>query len=178
MNNLGEPCPGMETSLSNFMDGSLSNEERELTEAHVINCPACRAWLSEVSTLTGRLRKEFEGIHASADLEQGIWEMMERVRSEEQVARLLWLGLGTSTALFLLVLAGFMSPVGVVLTSLFRLTVQIGGYAWVLVSHLLRFQFAIIASLATVGIGMVGVGGLTLQRMTRTKTPSFGRIRI
>lgn len=50
--------------LNQYLDGSLSNEERQILHAHLANCRACENKLARESNLRAQVRREFVAIPA------------------------------------------------------------------------------------------------------------------
>jgi anti-sigma factor RsiW len=64
-------CAQLVELVTDYLEGALTAQERELFEGHLAECDACVAYLDQIRTtidLTGRLRQEDLSPEAQAEL--------------------------------------------------------------------------------------------------------------
>ncbi|MGO9097266.1 MAG: anti-sigma factor family protein [Bryobacteraceae bacterium] len=78
------PCPAFEDLILEYCEGGLPAEERGRVEAHVAECPACRAFLEVQRDLDSALREAIGKPQPSAAFGERI---LRRVSSEAEEPR-------------------------------------------------------------------------------------------
>lgn len=64
-------CRQIYDLITEFDDGALSMDERRQFESHVVFCPPCRGFVSQIRTTTRRLGQD-TGIELPSELEESI----------------------------------------------------------------------------------------------------------
>lgn len=167
------PCAEMSSQLSSFLDDELPEDEFAEVERHLAECAGCRAYVQDLRNLQSKLRFEMEEVFAPSHLDFDVWQQMSGLRMMQQESRLLSVGLVSSAGLAVLVLAGFISPLGMLLLGMARLMTRLMRYGWLLLVHLLQGQLAVVGWIAVVGVVLAAVASLALRWLNTE--PSLGR---
>ncbi len=71
------PCQEMRDLLLSYREGGLNDEQRATTEAHLENCPACRAYCSSLCSLPDALKRALPV--PSQSLHDGVMQAVHRL---------------------------------------------------------------------------------------------------
>ena len=99
-------CETFENYLDGYLDGSLSELERQAMQEHMQNCPGCRKRYEEQRLLLEELRHLDDGVRAPEGLVAGTMERIRRERQPRRRTRPYWIGGGIAAALCLTLAVG------------------------------------------------------------------------
>lgn len=99
-------CETFENYLDGYLDGSLSELERQAMQEHMQNCPGCRKRYEEQRLLLEELRHLDDGVRAPEGLVAGTMERIRRERQPRRRTRPYWIGGGIAAALCLTLALG------------------------------------------------------------------------
>ena len=102
----GMKCETFENYLDGYLDGSLSELERQAMQEHMQNCPGCRKRYEEQRLLLEELRHLDDGVRAPEGLVAGTMERIRRERQPRRRTRPYWIGGGIAAALCLTLAVG------------------------------------------------------------------------
>ena len=77
-------CKDIDEMLISYLDGELTNEEKEVVELHLSTCPRCRRELEMLSATQYRLRQSFAARASKAPSPRAWAGLQQRLVAEEQ----------------------------------------------------------------------------------------------
>jgi anti-sigma factor RsiW len=91
-------CEHAEEYLSAYLDGELSEEEREAVHNHLTICPDCERILADLAAVSAWTKDAFSSVTAPPWLEMQVMERITSLGQTTQVVRLTWLAVASALA--------------------------------------------------------------------------------
>lgn len=120
-------CEHVQESLSAYLDGELSEEEREAVHNHLTICPDCERMLADLAAVSAWTKEAFSSVSAPPWLEVQVMERITTLEQSRQGVRLAWLAVFSALAVTALAVGSGFTAALSVLWAVAKVLVRFAG---------------------------------------------------